>query len=160
MTVTLLHGQTVEQRLQWARETIDSHAVSRFVEPPDRGTETKWSVAGVKGCAVGLTQTWQRTAMGEVAESRVIHYSFDLGQLRAADIRADTSTGAAQLKIFASGDVFHVRTDFTKDGRDWSTPGNVRNVWIAFDSPSADNRALVKRLEHDLRNAVGMCYQR
>jgi hypothetical protein len=160
LAVALLEGQTVEERLRWARESIDAHAVSRFVEPPDRESGTKWSVTLLNGCSVGLKETWQRTAGGEVTESRVINYTFDLRDLRPGDILADTSTGKPQLKIFAPGDIFHLRTDFKKGGRDWSTPGSARNIWMTFDSPMADNRMVVRRLERDLRDAAGICYQR
>jgi hypothetical protein len=163
----MLRGETIEEKLKWARENIDAHAVMRFSEPPGRFSETKWSVTRVDGCAVELKQAWQRTAPEGASEARVIRYSFDLRGLSPGQVQADTSIGLPHLKIFATGDVFHRQTDFTsrKRGSDkaesWSVAGNDRNLWMYFDSPTANNRALVRRLARDLRAAVAQCgYQR
>jgi hypothetical protein len=80
---------------------------------------------------------------------------------------ADTSVDVPHIKIFAEGDAFHTKTETTsralrKDGsvqssQTWSVDGNARNLKMFFDSPSTDNKALVKRIESDLRDAVYQC---
>jgi len=172
----LAHGQTVEGRLQWAREAIDANAVTRHSEPPAQVGGTKWQVTKIDGCQVELTETIHRdlpdsiVSRGEVfgsAEDKIVTWNFDLAMLLPQYILADTSVAVPQIKIFAEGDVFHLTTAFVsktlrKDGsvadtRTWSTPGNTRNLWMNFDSASVDNKAVVRRLEADLRGAVLEC---
>jgi hypothetical protein len=71
------------------------------------------------------------------------------------------------LLIFAAGDAFHLKTDFTskmlrKNGTTvhtnaWSAPGSERNLWMFFGSPDADNKAMVKALQLDLHDAIRQC---
>ncbi len=123
-----------------------------------------------------LTQTWRREAPDaavtsdgtlDVTEDKVVIWAFDLASLRPLDAVADTSEGLPHLLIFAAGDAFHLKTDFTskmlrKDGttvrtNHWSAPGSDRNLWMYFDSPDADNKAMVKALELDLHDAIRQC---
>lgn len=169
-------GQTVEHRLQWARATIDANAVTHHMEPPARSGETKWQVTKIDGCMVELKETVHREnpdsiiSAGEVlgaADDKIVTWNFDLATLSPQFIMADTSVEVPQLKIFAEGDVFHLRTEFVSktlrrdgsvaDTRTWSAPGNTRNLWMNFDSPNVDNKAVVRRLELDLRGAVTEC---
>ena len=171
-----LHAQTVEDRLKSARENIDAHAIIRTFDPPAQSTETKWHVTRVDGCNIEMTQTWHREAhdgvvtgdgVFDVAEDKVVTWTFDLTSLRPLDVIADTSEGLPHLLLFASGDAFHLKTDFTskilrKDGtvaraNTWSAPGSDRNLWMFFDSPDADNKAMVKALEVDLHDAIRQC---
>lgn len=171
-----LHAQTVEDRLKPARESIDAHAVTRIFNPPAQSTETRWHVNRVDGCVLEMTQTWHHgetdgavTGEGvfDVSEDKVVTWTFDLTALRPMDVVAETSEGVPHLLIFAAGDIFHLKTDFTskllrKDGtaahaNTWSAPGSDRNLWMFFDSPDADNRIVVKTLETDLRDAVRQC---
>jgi hypothetical protein len=171
-----LHAQTVEDRLKSARENIDAHAVVRTYDPPAQSTETKWHVTQVNGCTMELTQTWHRDAIDgavtrdgvfDVAEDKVVTWTFDLASLRPLDVVAQTSEGLPHLLIFASGDAFHLKTDFSskmlrKDGttahtNTWSAPGSDRNLWMFFNSPDADNKVMVKALEVDLRDAIRQC---
>jgi hypothetical protein len=171
-----LSAQNVEQKLKWARETIDAHAVTRQFEPPSKSSGTKWQVTKIDGCTVELKETAHREAPDSVfthegvfdlAEEKVVIWSFDLGNLRPEFVMADTSIGAPHLKIFALGDAFHQNTEavmrtLRKDGTTattskWSTPGSTRNLWIYFDSPTIDNKPLVQRLELDLRDAIHDC---
>jgi hypothetical protein len=185
MTVVLLAGsmlvgsmraQGVEKTLQWTRESINAHAVTHHLEPPAKISGTKWEFAGIEGCTVELKETAHREAPDSVAnsegvfglsEDRVITWTFDLGALRPQFVMADTSIGSAHIKIFAEGDAFHLKTDTTsrllkKDGTiqsstNWSNTSNARNLMMFFDSPSTDNKVLVRRLENDLRDAVAQC---
>jgi hypothetical protein len=169
-------GQTVDRRLSWVRETIDAHAVTHQLEPPARSADTKWQVMKIDGCTMELKETVHREMPDSVftregvlgsSEDKTVTWAFDLGGLLPQFVMADTSTGVPQLKIFAQGDAFHLKTEFVtrtirKDGtvadtRTWSSPGNTRNLWMYFDSPSADNKALVRKLEFNLRGAVGDC---
>jgi len=169
-------AQNVEQRLHWARETIDADAVTRHLEPPAQSGETKWQVMKIDGCLIELKETIHREipdsviTRGEVfgsAEDKIVTWNFDLGVLLPQFVMADTSVTVPQIKIFAEGDVFHLKTEFIsktvrKDGsvvdsRTWSAPGNTRNLWMNFDSPTVDNKVVVRRLEDDLRGAVMEC---
>jgi hypothetical protein len=172
----LARGQGIEQRLQWARQTIDANAVTRHLEPPAHASETKWQVTKIDGCQVELKETIHRdtpdsvVSRGEVldsAQDKIVTWNFDLAVLLPQYVLADTSVTVPQIKIFAEGDVFHLKTEFVsktlrKDGsvadtRTWSAPGNTRNLWMNFDSPNVDNKAVVRRLESDLRGAVTEC---
>jgi hypothetical protein len=123
-----------------------------------------------------LTQSWHRDAADDavtregvfdVAEDKVVTWTFDLASLRPLDVTADTSEGVPHLLIFAPGDAFHLKTDFTskmlrKDGtavhtNGWSAPGSERNLWMFFGSPDADDKAIVKALQIDLHNAIRQC---
>jgi hypothetical protein len=172
----LANGQTVEHRLQWARATIDANAVTRHMEPPAQSGETKWQVTKIDGCRVELKETVHRENPDSIitgsevlgsAEDKVVTWNFDLATLSPRLIMADTSVEVPQIKIFAEGDVFHLKTRFVSktlrrdgsvaDTRMWSAPGNTRNLWMNFDSPNVDNKAVVRRLELDLRGAVREC---
>ena len=180
MAVVLLAGsmkaQNAEQTLKWARENIAQHAVTHRLEPPSRMSGTRWEVTGIEGCTVSLKETAHREAPDSVAnregvfgfsEDKVVTWTFDLGALLPQFIMADTSAGAPHLNIFAEGDAFHLKTESTsrllrKDGTtesstNWSTAGNERNLIMYFDSPTTDNKVLVRRLETDLREAVALC---
>jgi len=173
----LYAGSSVE-RLQSAREMIDAHAVTHHFEPPARSSETKWQVAKVDGCAVELKETAHREEPNTVftpegvlglSEDKVVTWNFDLRSLRPEFIMSDT-IGGPHIKVFASGDIFHLKTEFVsrnvkQDGtvaatRAWSTTGNERNLWMYFDSPDADNTMLVQKLEMNLRSAVSACMTR
>jgi hypothetical protein len=175
LTPVLYAGSSVEHQLQSAREMIDAHAVTNHFEPPTRSSETKWQVAKVDGCAVELKETAHREEPNTVftadrvlglSEDKVITWDFDLRNLRPEFIMSDTISGP-HIKIFASGDIFHLKTEFVwrnvnqdgtvADTRSWSTTGNARNLWMYFDSPDADNTLLVRKLETDLRGAVSAC---
>ncbi len=179
LQVAVSHAQTVEEKLQWARQTIDENAVTHHFEPPGMSSETKWEVTRIEGCEVELKETQHRETPNTVytrdgvfgsSDDKVVTWSFDLASLLPGFITADTSAGLPQIRIFADGDAFHLKTDFVsrtvgKNGtvtgtRQWSTPGNARNLWIYFDSPTADNKLLVRRLERDLRSAVSDCTRR
>jgi len=180
MAMVLLAGsvkaESVEKTLQWARENIARHAVTHHLEPPSRVSGTKWEIAGIDGCTVSLKETTHREAPDSVvgsegvfglSEDKVVTWTFDLGALLPQFIMADASVGVPQLKIFAAGDAFHLQTESTanllrKNGAiqsstNWSAARSERNLTMYFDSPSADNRELVKRLETDLRDAVALC---
>lgn len=167
---------STEQTLKWARETIDTHAVTRHMEPPGRMSGTKWEVVRIAGCAVELKETDHRESADSVVtgegvfdfqEDKVVTWKFDLAALRPRFIVADTSIGMPHIKIFAEGDAFHLQTDTVsrsvgKDGTvhqatSWSAPGNARNLFMFFDSPAADNKVIVRRLETDLRDAAYQC---
>jgi hypothetical protein len=169
-------GQTVEQKLQWARETIDANAVTHHMEPPAQSGGTRWQVMKIDGCTMELKETVHREASDAVitsagvfgsSDDKIVTWDFDLGVLIPEFVSADTSVAVPQIKIFAEGDAFHLKTEFVsrtirKDGtvadtRTWSSPGNARNLWMNFDSPTVDNKAVVRRLESDLRNAVMEC---
>jgi hypothetical protein len=174
--MTALSAETVDQRLQWVRETIDSHATTRYFEPSRRSSEVKWHVTQMEGCSVELKQILHRDAPASlvtgdgvfgVVEDKTVSYKFDLHALQPRFVMADTSAGLPQVKIFAAGDVFHLNTESVsktvrEDGsvvetNTWSNPGNARNLWIYFDSPDADNKLIVKKVESELREAIGKC---
>jgi hypothetical protein len=180
MAVVLVAGsmkaQNVEKTLKWARENIDAHAVTHRLEPPSNISGTKWEVARIEGCTVELKETAHREAPESVAKSegvfgfsedKVVTWTFDLGALLPQFVMADTSAGAPHIKIFAEGDAFHLKTEtssklLNKDGTvesssNWSNAGNARNLTMYFDSPSTDNKVIVRRLETDLRDAVALC---
>jgi hypothetical protein len=171
-----LHAQTVEDRLKSARENIDAHAIVHTFDPPTQSTETRWHVNQIDGCTMEMTQTWHHDAADgavthegifDVSEDKVVTWTFDLASLRPLDVVADTSEGLPHLLIFAPGDAFHLKTDFTskmlrKDGttahaNSWSAPGNDRNLWMFFGSPDVDNKAMVKALQMDLHYAIRQC---
>jgi hypothetical protein len=171
-----LNGQTIDGTLKWARENIDAHAMMSHFEPPDRSSGTRWQLTRIEGCSVELKQTSHREAPDSVVTAdgvfglsadKTVTWAFDLGALQPRDVMADTSTGLAHIKIFAEGDVFHLKTDsvsrtLMKDGSTaqtstWSAPANARNLWMYFDSPGADNKLLVRKLEVDLRSAIHQC---
>jgi hypothetical protein len=172
----VLNAQSVEERLKWARETIDTHAVTHHFEPPSRSSGTKWQVTKIDGCTMELKQTDHRESPDTVfnggsvygfSEDKIVTWTFDLSGLAPEFITADTSTGLPQVRIFAEGDAFHLQTEsvsrfLRKDGTTaststWSTPGSARNLWMYFDSPTIDNKPLVRRLELDLQDAVKIC---
>jgi hypothetical protein len=167
---------TLEQRLQWARENIDAHANMRHFEPPARSSGTKWHVVRMEGCHIELQQSAHREAPDSIfahegafgsSEDKVVTWTFDLAALEPEYVTADTSTGLPHIRIFAEGDVFQLNTEsvsrtLRQDGsvastRMWSAPGNARNLWMYFDSPSADNKSVVKTLAEDLRGAIDQC---
>ena len=169
-------GLTIEQRLQFARESIDAHATMRHFEPPARSSSTKWHVVRMEGCQVELQQTAHRESPDSVFTSegvfgskvdKVVRWTFDLGELAPEYVTADTSAGLPHIRIFANGDLFHLHTDsvsrtLRSDGsavrtETWSTPGNERNLFMYFDSPGVDNKSLVRELALDLRSAVDQC---
>lgn len=166
---------SIEQKLHWARETIDVHAVTRQFEPPAKSSSTRWQVGKIDGCTMELKETKHReapeaveTAEGiyGISEDKVVTWTFDLGSLAPQYVLSDT-IGSPQIKIFAPSDVFHTKTEVVtrktnSDGtvastQNWSTSGSERNLWIFFDSADGDNGVLVKKLEVDLRNAVSAC---
>src|SRR2546423_1361106 len=109
-------GPTVEQRLEWARATIDAHATMKHFQPPPSASGTKWHVVRVEGCQVEFEQTAHRESPDSVftsegvfdsAEDKVVIWSFDLGALDPESVNADTSIGFPHVKVFAEGDVFH-----------------------------------------------------
>jgi len=176
----ILYGQSDADRaqagLKLAQEAIDANAVTRYFEPPSRQSETKWQVVKMESCQVELKETWHRESPNSVfigqemfgrSEDKTTTYAFDLHELSPNEIMADTSTGVAHVKIFAAGDVFHLKTDTVSrtvrtDGTaaettNWSVPGNERNMWIYFDSPSVDNKALVRRVAEELQMAASQC---
>ncbi len=176
MLASSVNAQSVDQTLHWARESINAHAVTHHLEPPAKISGTKWEFAGIEGCTVELKETAHREAPDSVAnpegvfglsEDKIVTWTFDLGALLPQFIIADTSVGAPHIKIFAEGDAFHLKTDTTsrllkKDGTiqsstNWSNASNARNLMMYFDSPSTDNKVLVRRLESDLRDAVAQC---
>jgi hypothetical protein len=171
----LMNAQTVEQRLKWAQESIDGHAVTHHFEPPARSSETRWEVEHVDGCTLQLKETDHREAADSVvtkegvyglSEDKVVTWTFDLTNLQPQFVIAGT-LGGPHLRIFSVGDVFHSKSDTVrrvvkKDGTpvstdNWSAAGTAENLWIYFDAPGADNIALVKRLEINLRHAVQQC---
>ncbi|SRR6266699_1862081 len=143
-----LHGQD----LKWARENIDAHATMRHFEPPARSSGTRWQVGRIEGCSIELKQISHREAPDSV-EDKTVTWAFDMGSLKSRYVMADTSTGLPHIKIFAEGDVFHLKTETAT----WSTSGNARNLWMYFDSPDVDNKVLVRRLEGELRRAIEHC---
>jgi hypothetical protein len=172
----VLNAQSAGGQLQWLHTAIDDHAATHHFEPPAQISQTKWEVAKIDGCTVELKQTSHRESPDTVyekdgifglSEDKVVTWTFDLGDLRPDYITAGTATGEPHLKIFAAGDVFHLKTDVVsrntnKDGsvastRNWSTTGNARNLWMYFDSPDADNNMAVKKLAAGLRSAVSAC---
>jgi hypothetical protein len=180
ISVTLLacslHAQTAEQSLRWTRENIDAHAVTHHLEPPARVSGVKWQVNKIKGCTVELLETDHRESSDSVVkrdgvyslnEDKTITWTFDLGSLLPQFVMADTSAGLPHIKIFAEGDAFHTKTETVSravrsDGSvestsTWSAAANARNLMMYFDSPEIDNKALVHRLESDLRDAVYGC---
>jgi hypothetical protein len=167
--------ESVEQKLQWARETIDTHAVTHHFEPPSRSSDTKWQVSKIEGCAVELKETSHRESPDSVytpeavfgtSEDRVVTWTFNLANLMPGFIEANLA-GGPHVMISGEADMFHFKTDVVsrtikKDGSTvststWSSPGTAQNFWIYFDSPAADNNMLVRRLELDLRAAVNQC---
>lgn len=171
-----LNAQNLEQKLQWARATIDAHATTHHFDPPARSSGTRWQVTRIEGCTMEMKEITHRELPDSIinnegsfglSEDKVVTWTFDLGALLPQFIMAETAIDAPQIKIFAEGDAFHLKTDvvsrtLNKDGgvastSTWSTPGSARNLWIAFDSPDADNKPLVRRLETDLRDAVNQC---
>jgi len=167
--------ESIEQRLQWARETIDAHAMTHHFEPPARSSGTKWQVTRIEGCTVELKESAHREEPDSIptgqnifglSEDKVVTWTFDLAHLLPQFIVAGTA-GGPHLAISSQGDTFHFNTEavsrtLRKDGTtvstsNWSAPGNAQNLWIYFDSPAADNNSLVKRLEHDLRDAASRC---
>jgi hypothetical protein len=170
---------SVAEKLQWARETIDAHASMRHFEPPARSSGTSWHVVRLDGCHVELQQTAHRESPDSMfthegsfglSEDKVVTWNFDLGALQPRQVMSDTSTGLPHIKIFAESDVFHLKTESVSrtvrgDGstahtETWSAPRNERNLWMYFDSPTADNKMLVKTLAADLRDAISHCAAR
>jgi hypothetical protein len=168
-------AESVEQKLQWARETIDAYAVTHHFEAPAKSSGTKWQVSRIEGCTVELKESVHRESPDSVvtgegvfglSEDKVVTWTFDLSNLLPPFIAA-SKVGGPHLEIFSQGDAFHFNTEgvsrtLRKDGTvvdtsNWSAPGAAQNFWIYFDSPSGDNNLLVKRLEHDLRDAVNQC---
>jgi len=171
----VLDAQSVQLNLKWVRETIDAHAVTHHFEPPAKSSESKWQVTNIEGCTVELKETSHRESPNSVvsgdevfglSEDRVSTWTFDLANLLPQFIMAD-SNGGAHVGIFAQGDTFHFKTEVVsrtlrKDGTTagtsvWSSPGSTPNLWIYFDSPTADNDRLVKRVGLDLQSAVLQC---
>lgn len=171
----VLDAQSVQLNLKWVRETIDAHAVTHHFEPPAKSTESKWQVTNIEGCTVELKETSHRESPNSVvsgdevlglSEDRVSTWTFDLANLLPQFILAD-STGGAHVGIFAQGDTFHFKTEVvsrtlrrdgtTAETSTWSSPGTAANLWIYFDSPTADNDRLVKRVGLDLQSAVLQC---
>jgi hypothetical protein len=169
------NAESVQQKLKWVRETIDAHAVTHHFEPPAKSSETKWQVTNIEGCTVELKETSHRESPNSIvtgnevfgsSEDRVSTWTFDLANLLPQFIMAD-SIGGSHVGIFAQGDTFHFKTEVVsrtlrKDGTTvgtstWSSPGSVPNLWIYFDSPTADNDQLVKRVGLDLQSAVMQC---
>ena len=154
-----LNAQTVEERLKWARANIDAHASMRFSgsfsDAAAGLNETTWHVTRIEGCLIELKQTWLR----EPREGRTVEYSLDLSTLHPEDVMHDISTGLPHVKIFAQSDVFRLSTRSTAG---WSGESTARNLWMYFDSPSADNAAVVKKVAKALRGAISQCrgYQR
>jgi hypothetical protein len=176
LSTAALHAQTLEDRLKSVRENIDTHAITRTDDPPAGSTETKWHVSKADGCTLELVQSWHHAATDgavnsagvfDLAEDKIVTWSFDLNALRPLDVVADSSAGIPHLLIYASGDVFHLKTDFTtkmlrKDGTvfhtsTWSAPANDRTLWMFFNSPDVDNKATVQSVETGLRDAVRHC---
>lgn len=166
---------SIEQRLNWAKETIDAFAGSRHDTPPAKSTETRWKVSHIDGCTVELTQSIHREepdsvlSNGDVlglSEDRTLTWTFDLADLRPQFVIADP-VGGPHISILAQGDAFHLKTDVVsrnvrRDGTiartsTWSTPGTASNLWIYFDSRDGDNSQLIKRVESDLQSAVALC---
>jgi hypothetical protein len=167
---------TMDQTLRSVRDAIDTHAVTHHDEPPSRSGGVKWQVNKLDGCSVELKETDHRESKDSIAnhdgvfslnEDRVVTWTFDLGEIHPEFVMADSSAGTPHIKIFAEGDAFHTKTETVsravrKDGsvestQSWSAAGNVRNLLMYFDSPAVDNKALVHRLEADLREAVYRC---
>ena len=172
---TSLFGQTGDG-LEWAQQAIDSHAVTHYFDPPARRSDTKWKVLKLEGCQAELQQTWHRESRDGVvnpngifglSEDKTVTYAFDLHELKPEEIYADTSTGLAHLKIFAHGDLFHLTTasvthTLRADGsvagtENWSVPGHTSNLWMYFDAPDVDNKAVVQRVAVELQDAAGKC---
>jgi hypothetical protein len=171
----VLNAQGVELRLKRVRETIDAHAVTHRFEPPAKSSGTRWQVGNIEGCTVELKETSHRESPNSVVtgdevfgltEDRVSIWTFDLAKLLPEFIMAD-SFGGAHVGIFAQGDTFHFKTEVVsrtlrKDGTTvgtstWSSPGSASNLWIYFDSPTADNDQLVRQVGLDLQSAVLQC---
>ncbi len=171
----VLSAQNLEPSLKRVRETIDAHAVTHHFEPPAKSSETKWQVTNIQGCTVELKETSHRESPNSevfrdgvlsLSEDRVSTWTFDLAKLLPQFIMAD-SFGGAHVGIFAQGDTFHFKTDVVsrtlrKDGTTagtstWSTPGTTSNLWIYFDSPTADNDQMAKQVGLDLQSAVLQC---
>jgi hypothetical protein len=171
----VLSAQNPEPSLKRVRETIDAHAVTHHFEPPAKSSETKWQVTNIQGCTVELKETSHRESPNSevfrddvlsLSEDRVSTWTFDLAKLLPQFIMAD-SFGGAHVGIFAQGDTFHFKTDVVsrtlrKDGTTagtstWSTPGTTSNLWIYFDSPTADNDQMAKQVGLDLQSAVLQC---
>jgi len=167
--------ETVEQKLQWARETIDTHAVTHQFDPPAKSSDTKWQVTKIEGCNVELKETIHRESPDSVvtsegvfglSENRETTWAFDLANVLPRSIAANEN-GGPHLIIFGQNDTFHTRTEVVsrtlrKDGTTlktstWSSPGTAQNFWMYFDSPGADNSMLVKDLVLDLRDAAYQC---
>jgi len=171
-----MRAQTADQSLEWARETIDTHAVVHHLETPGKISGTRWQVSRIDGCAIELKETDHREVPDGIVnrdgvfmldEDKVITWNFNLSSLQPAFVMADTSIHEPHVKIFAQGDAFHTKTEVvtravrhdgsTQSTQTWSAADNRRNLTIFFDSPGADNKLLVRRLESDLRDAVGHC---
>jgi hypothetical protein len=171
----VVSGQTVDG-LKWTQDAIDKHAVMRFFDPPARHTDTKWQVVTLEGCQAELKQTVHRESPETVfnrqgifgkSEDRTMIYTFDLHELKPAEIDSDTSAGLAHVKIFAHGDLFHVKTDSVSntvsadgtvaDTTNWSVSGHTSNLWIYFDSPEVDNKMMVRRVAVELQTAAEKC---
>lgn len=167
--------ETIEQRLQWARDAIDAHAMTHHFEPPARSSGTKWQVTRIEGCSMELKESAHREAPDSIpsgenvfglSEDKVVTWTFNLAHLLPQFIVAGTD-GGPHVEIFSQGDTFHFTTEgfsrtLKKDGitvstSNWSSPGNAANLRIYFDSPAADNDSLVRRLENDLRDAASRC---
>jgi hypothetical protein len=171
----VLNAQNVELTLKRVRETIDAHAVTHHFEPPAKSSGTRWQVTNIQGCTVELKETSHRESPNSevygndllsLSEDRVSTWTFDLAKLLPQFIMAD-SFGGAHVGIFAQGDTFHFKTDVVsrtlrKDGSTagtstWSTPGSASNLWIYFDSPTADNDQMARQVGLDLQSAVLQC---
>jgi hypothetical protein len=165
----------IEQKLKWARETIDSFAVTHHFEAPAKSSGSKWQVTRIEGCTVELKESAHRESPDSVvtdqgifglSEDRTVMWSFNLANLIPRFIAA-SDVGGPHIEIVSEGDAFHFNTEVEsrtvgKDGTtvnatNWSAPGTARNFRIYFDSPAADNNSLVRRLEHDLRDAADRC---
>lgn len=176
----LLHAQSdvALAGQEFLQDAINTKAVSSYFEPPARRSETKWELVKLDACQMELKEIWHRESPNSVfigremlsrVEDKTTTYSFDLRQLRRDEIAADTSTGAAHVKIFAEGDLFHVKTDTVStalradgsivENTAWSQPGHTRNLWIYFDSPEADNKAVARRVAVELQAAAEQCTQ-
>jgi len=167
--------ETIEHKLKWARETIDAFAVTHHFEAPARISGSKWQVTRIEGCQVELKESAHRESpdsavTGEgifgLSEDRIVMWSFNLANLIPRFIAA-SDVGGPHIEIVSEGDAFHFNTEgesrtVRKDGTtvnttNWSAPGTAQNFRMYFDSPDADNNLLVRRLEHDLRDAVDRC---
>jgi hypothetical protein len=171
----VLDAQSVRLNLKWVSETIDTHAVTHHFDPPAKSSGTKWQVTNVEGCTVELKETSHRESPHSVvtgnevfglSEDKVSVWTFDLANLLPQFIMAD-SFGGPHVGIFSKADTFHFKTEVVtrtlrEDGTTagtstWSNPGNASNLWIYFDSPTADNDRLVKQVGLELQSAVLQC---